>query len=238
MACTMGLAIISQKVSAADAPPKISFDSDATGRIGTIDTAKLANDLGWDRDMNANIETLKAQLGSELQKLGGLFGAQLEAKQKELGLSGSEKEKEEKFKKLTVDQQQQYAGMAQNAQQQMGQVQQVAQQQMQKYVQDWNKEYGDAIRPLVAQVAAEKRLSVVVNIQVVSVIWSDPGVDITGAVFKVASKNPPKLRQIEPPKLFKEPLPTTQEALKIAATQNAKPTTPTTPTTPTGTKPR
>ena len=224
MACTMGLATISQKVSAADAPPKISFDSDATGRIGTIDTAKLANDLGWDRDMNANIETLKAQLGSELQKLGGLFGAQLEAKQKELGLSGTEKEKEEKFKKLTVDQQQQYAGMAQNAQQQM-----------QKYVQDWNKEYGDAIRPLVAQVAAEKRLSVVVNIQVVSVIWSDPGVDITGAVFKVASKNPPKLRQIEPPKLFKEPLPTTQEALKIAATQNVKPTTPTTPT---GTKPK
>ena len=235
--CAVGFAGLSQSARAADTLPQIKFDSDATGRIGTIDTAKLAKDLGWDREMNANMKVLEGQLINEMQKLNTLFGAQLEAKQKELGLMGTDAEKTEKFKKLSEAQQQQYAGMANQAQQMMGQVQQYAQQQMQKYIADWNKEYSEAIRPLVQQVAVEKRISVVLNVQVVPVVYTDSGVDITDTVAKVARNKPPTLNAVALPKLFDKPLPTTQEVLNMAATQNVKPITPT-PGTGTGTKPK
>ena len=179
---------------------------DSTGRIGTIDTAKLASELRWDTEMNANLAKMTKQMDEEFQQLAGIYSSLLQQKAKEMGFSGKETKEEgaKKFATLTQDQQRELTVMSNEARQKLTQVQQYANQQLEKYRNDCLTEYSKAIRPIVKSISEQKKLSVVINVQQIPLMYADPTVDITKAVVDAAHANPPKLYPVDPPKMISD----------------------------------
>lgn len=196
--------VVNPTIQAADrsvVTPKV--ESESTGRVGTIDTQKLAADLGWDREMNENIKKISGQMEGEFLQLRNHYDSTLEQKKKDMGITGTETG-DELSKKLTQPQQRELMELVNGARQKLSQVQQYANQQVDKYRTDWLNQYGSAIRPIVRQIAQQKKLSVVINIQQIPLMYSDPGVDITDAVSDAARANPPKLIPVDPPKMISD----------------------------------
>ena len=221
---------LSPNARAVDGPsPAASrLDGESANRVGTIDTQRLASDLGWDREMNDNLKKMTGQMENEFQQLGGLYDSLLQQKKKEMGITGTEKP-EELAKKLTQDQQRELMELVNSARQKLSQVQQYANQQLEKYRNDWLNQYGSAIRPIVRRIAQEKKLAVVMNIQQVPLMFSDPAVDITDAVVDAAKANPPKLYPVDPPKMISDlfnKAPTTQTTQTTTAPAVAPAVTP------------
>lgn len=200
-----GGAVLTPTLYAADRPALAAnkLEVETAGRVGTIDTQKLAADLGWDREMNENIKKIFGQMESELQQLKNLYDSTIQQKKKEMGITGTETG-DELSKKLTQAQQRELMELINGGNQKLSQVQQYAKQQLEKYRNDWLNQYGSAIRPIVKQIAQQKKLSVVINIQQIPLMYSDPSVDITDAVFDAAKASPPKLYPVDPPKMISE----------------------------------
>ena len=198
-----GAVVCNQGRSIADPVPATS---ESTGRIGTIDSAKIAADLRWDTEMNANVTKMTKQMEEEFQQLAGIYGSLLQKKAKEFGYTGTEtkEESEKKFASLTPEQQRELTVMSNEARQKLAQVQQYANQQLEKYRTDCLAQYGVAIRPIVRRISEQKKLSVVINIQQIPLMYVDPAVDITNAVVDAANANPPKLYPVEPPKMISD----------------------------------
>ena len=200
-----GGAVLTPTLYAADRPVLAAnkLEVETAGRVGTIDTQKLAVDLGWDREMNDNIKKIFGQMESELQQLRSHYDSTLDQKKKDMGITGTETG-DELSKKLTQTQQRELMELVNGARQKLAQVQQYANQQMEKYRTDWLNQYGNAIRPIVRQIAQQKKLSVVINIQQIPLMYSDPSVDITDAVSDAARANPPKLIPVDAPKMISD----------------------------------
>ena len=200
-----GGAVLTPTLYAADRPALAAnkLEVETAGRVGTIDTQKLAVDLGWDREMNDNIKKIFGQMESELQQLRSHYDSTLDQKKKDMGITGTETG-DELSKKLTQTQQRELMELVNGARQKLAQVQQYANQQMEKYRTDWLNQYGNAIRPIVRQIAQQKKLSVVINIQQIPLMYSDPSVDITDAVSDAARANPPKLIPVDAPKMISD----------------------------------
>ena len=195
---------------------------EATGRIGTIDTRRLATDLNWSREMDANIKRISEEIQTNARQIELLYDAQVQQKKKEFGIKGDETV-EQLNKMLTEAQKTEMIGMINLARQNLTSFQQQANQAMQKYVNEWDKQYSDAIRPLVRQIAESRKLSVVINLSSTPVMYSDPAVDVTDAVVDAAKKQPPKFIPVDVPKITipgdigtLSKLPTSQPATKIA----------------------
>jgi Skp family chaperone for outer membrane proteins len=200
------------------------------GHIGTIDTAKLAADLRWDTEMNANVTKMTKQMDDEFQQLAGIYSSLLQQKAKEMGFLGTETKEEsaKKFAALTQDQQRELTVMSNEARQKLTQVQQYANQQLEKYRNDCLTQYSVAIRPIVRRISEQKKLSIVINIQQIPLMYSDPMVDITNAVVDAANANPPKLYPVDPPKMISDLFakgPSTQPTT-VPATKTTTPVTP------------
>lgn len=220
---------LTQAVHAADRPVMTSpkLDTELTGRVGTIDTQKLATDLGWDKEMNENIKKISDQMKSEFQQLRNLYESTLQQKKKEMGISGTETG-DELAKKLTLAQQRELMDLVNGGSQKLAQVQQYANQQLEKYRTDWLNQYGSAIRPIVKQIAQQKKLSVVINVSQIPLMFSDPSVDITDAVSTAAKANPPMLNPVDPPKMISDLFaksPTTQSTSAPAVVPEIQPKT-------------
>ncbi len=220
---------LTQALYAADRPVMTSPkpDTELTGRVGTIDTQKLAKDLGWDNEMNENIKKISDQMKNEFQQLRNLYESTLQQKKKEMGISGNETG-DELAKKLTLAQQRELMDLVNGAKQKLAQVDQFASQQLEKYRTDWLNQYGSAIRPIVKQIAQQKKLSVVINVQQIPLMFSDPSVDITDAVSAAAKANPPTLNPVDPPKMISDLFPkspTTQSTTAPAVVPETQPKT-------------
>ena len=200
-----GGAVLTPTLYAADRPVLAAnkLEVETAGRVGTIDTQKLATDLGWDREMNDNIKKISGQMESEFQQLRSHYDSTLDQKKKDMGITGTETG-DELSKKLTQTQQRELMELVNGARQKLAQVQQYANQQMEKYRTDWLNQYGNAIRPIVRQIAQQKKLSVVINIQQIPLMYSDPSVDITDAVSDAARANPPRLIPVDAPKMISD----------------------------------
>ena len=221
-------------VMLASAPIR-ALAQDMGGRVGTIDTSKLAVDLGWDREMKTNMGKLKDQLEGEFKQLEMLYDGQLQTKKKAMGIKGDETG-EQLQKILTLDQQRDLMTMLNTGRQNLGNVQQQANQQVQRYAAEWDKQYSDAIKPIVQSIAKDKKLSVVINLRATPLMYSDPTVDITDAVVAFALTHPPKLTPVEIPKINVSGdiggLSTTQPAMTPSTPAPTTPSAPVTPTTP------
>jgi Skp family chaperone for outer membrane proteins len=186
-----------------EAQPIAKPETEGSGRIGTIDTQKLAHDLGWDREMNDNLGRMGGEMEGQFKQLGGMYDSLIQQKKKEYGVTGNET-MEEINKKMTPVQQREMMELVNKARQELTQVQQYAKGELDKYRNEWLAQYGDAVRPFVRRIAQDKRLSVVINTQQIPMMYTDPAVDITNAVVDAVLANPPKLTPVAPPKMISD----------------------------------
>jgi len=135
-----------------------------------IDLGAIANATGEEdrikRQAQVRRDELSAQLDSELAAL----EAQLNAEREKLGDSPSD-EARQQFQQLTAQAQQQY-----------GQAQQQAQQQAQRYENELVTQLRERIKPLAAEVAKSRGVSVVFLADV-TLFWNDESADITDEVI-------------------------------------------------------
>ncbi|MGI9341828.1 MAG: OmpH family outer membrane protein [Gammaproteobacteria bacterium] len=142
------------------------------GGSGTaiIDLGVIANATGEEdrikRQAQVRRDELSAQLDSELAAL----EAQLNAEREKLGDSPSD-EARQQFQQLTAQAQQQYS-----------QAQQQAQQQAQRYESELVTQLRERIKPLAAEVAKSRGVSVVFLADV-TLFWNDESADITDEVI-------------------------------------------------------
>ncbi len=161
------------------------------GAVAVVDLDRVATDLGWIREMQANLMTLDQQLRTDLGRVRDLYDAQIQARQKELAPGGPEK--------LTPAQRETLMQMVAAGRQELAQLQTSAQQQFATYRGDWVKQYREALGPIIRQAAAVRGVSVVLT-KTDQVLFADAAnADITDLVVDAAREKPPVLHPVPLP---------------------------------------
>jgi Skp family chaperone for outer membrane proteins len=161
-------------------------------RIAVVDLDKVATDLGWMNDLKGNLDELNKQLTTQLDHAKQQYVAQIQSKKLEFAPHDSDK--------LTAEQQQILQGMQQIAQQLLERLQQAGGTEFNNYRQQSILQYREAIRPIVQQVAEDKRLWYVSE-RNASVLYYDPDADVTDSVIDAARAHPPILTSVPLPQL-------------------------------------
>jgi Skp family chaperone for outer membrane proteins len=214
-AALLALAIValnswkSNKASAV--PAEAGAAAAGPDRVGVVNLEQVGKDLGWSKELDANIATFQSKLRDEYQQAAQRYEKELQQKKAELGIKDTDTI-QEMNKKLTPQQQQDLGQMFTAGRQILGQVQQTANQQLNTYRGEWGRQYREALSPLIKQVAQDRRIAIVIP-DPGPLLYSDPSVDITPAVIEAAKAHPPTFKPV--------PLPTIQVPLSIAATQPA-----------------
>jgi Skp family chaperone for outer membrane proteins len=160
--------------------------------VGVVNVDKVAEDLGWQREMKANFESVEKQLSNAWQDKKNQYDAEVNAQAKRYGLPPGAK--------LTPQQDQELGQMIQMRQQVLGQLQQAAQQRMGAYRGEWIKQYRDALDPAIRAVANEKRVRIIL-MKNDGMMFVDTTTDLTDAVTAAAKAKPPILSAVPIPQL-------------------------------------
>ncbi len=188
---------------------------DAAPRVGVVDLAKVAQDMGWSSKLNTNLGTYQNQLKNELLRYRSLYQQQLVENRRQMAPKDSDQ--------LTQAQQEALTQMIATATQQYGSLEQQAGQQYQNYQNDSIRRMREALGPIVRQVAQEKKVVFVVT-PTDTLIYSDPAIDLTNSVFDAARKQPPAITDalmtpLEPPKGIPVTVPSATQPSTAATTR-------------------
>jgi Skp family chaperone for outer membrane proteins len=193
--------------------------ADAKGgdKIGVVDFNQVAASLSWNKDVETYTENLKNKLKLDFKQLEEKYVGEFEQKKKEFGLTDKDKP-EDWAKKLSPSQSQELQQMGMNAQRIDQYLQGKGEQTLQSAQAQWKQNYLKAIDPLVRQVAAEKKLAVIVN-HPGALLYYDPNVDVTTWVVDAWKKSPPT---VAPPQL--QPIEVPPSILASATQPSTQPT--------------
>jgi len=211
-ALLLGIALIglnSWKSRPANGAPADAGGAAVADKIGVVNLEQVGKDLGWAKELDANIATFQGKLRDEYQQAAQRYEKELQQKKADLGIKDSDTIAEMN-RKLTPQQSAELGQMLTAGQQILGRVQQAANQQLLNYRGEWGRQYREALTPLIKQVAQERRIAIVLP-DPGPLLYSDPGVDITPAVIDAAKAHPPSFKPV--------PLPTIQVPQSISATQ-------------------
>lgn len=161
-------------------------------KVAIYDIDRVAHDLGWATDMQSNMDNLKKKFEEDLARSKELYTQQIINQKKQWAPKDADK--------LTPDQQQLLNGMNTYANQVLQQLNQNGSQQLMSYRQQWIIQYHQALRPILEQVAEERKLSVIFE-KNDSIQYSQPSADISDAITDAARAHPPVINPVQPPQL-------------------------------------
>lgn len=139
-------------------------------QIAVIDLAATAKATGQDAVMEQQMEAARVELGGQLTQIAGDLEKKLQDEQSRLG-GATAASREKDFQQLAAQ-----------ARQQLAQTQALAQQKAQEFQQGLVTKYRQAVQPIAAEIARSKGASVVLVVDP-TMLWFEPGVDITDEVI-------------------------------------------------------
>ena len=161
-------------------------------KVAVYDIDRVAHDLGWATDMQSNMDNLKKKFEEDLAAKKEMYTQQIINQKKQWAPKDTDK--------LTPDQQQLLNGMNNYANQVLQQLIQNGQQQMQGYQKQWIIQYHQALRPILEQVAEERKIAVIIE-KNDSIQYTQPSSDISDAITDAARAHPPVINPVQPPQL-------------------------------------
>jgi hypothetical protein len=192
----------------------------ANTRVVVYDIDRVAHDMGWATDMQTNLANLKTAFQADLKKAQDMYSQQIIEQKKQWAPKDTDK--------LTPEQQDALVKMNSFANQVLTQLNQQGSQQLMSYRQQWIIQYREALRPVLEQVAEERKLAVILE-KNDTVQFCEPSSDMTDAIIDAARAHPPIVNPVTTPTLPTAPpmelkWPTTQSTSKpAAASDSAKP---------------
>ncbi|HEY2589817.1 MAG TPA: OmpH family outer membrane protein [Tepidisphaeraceae bacterium] len=165
---------------------------DAGSGTAVVNVDKVAKDLGWMNQLQANQQTYTSQLKNEFEQYRQKYEQLVQEKAKSMIPPGT---KEGEKYTLTSSQAQDLSTYIATERQQLAGLNQEANQLMNNYKLQWVKQYREALSPIVRQVAQDRKANVVLT-QTDLVMFVDRSVDLTDAVVDAARARPPSLTQV------------------------------------------
>lgn len=162
------------------------------GKVAVYDIDRVAHDLGWATDMQSNMDNLKKKFEEDLAKSKEMYTQQIINQKKQWAPKDTDK--------LTKDQEQLLNGMNSYANQVLTQLNQNGSQQLASYRQQWIIQYHQALRPILEQVAEERKIAVILE-KNDSIQYTQPSSDISDAITDAARAHPPVINPVQPPQL-------------------------------------
>ena len=166
--------------------------SDSGGATGVVDVDKVARDLGWMNQLQANQQAYANQIKNEFEQYRQKYEQLVQDKAKSMIPPGT---KEGEKYTLSSVQAQDLSTYIATERQQLAGLNQEANQLLNNYKLQWVRQYREALSPIVRQVAQDRKLNVVLT-QTDLVIFADRSVDLTDAVVDAARARPPALTQV------------------------------------------
>ncbi len=165
---------------------------DGGTKVAVYDIDRVAHDLGWATDMQSNMDGLKKKFEEDLAHSKEQYTQQIINQKKQWAPKDTDK--------LTPDQQQILNSMNSYASQVLNQLNQNGVQQLGAYRQQWIIQYHQALRPILEQVAEERKLAMIFE-KNDSIQYSQPSSDITDAITDAARAHPPVINPVQVPQL-------------------------------------
>jgi Skp family chaperone for outer membrane proteins len=204
---------------AATTQPNGTASDTAYTRIGFYDIDRVAHDMGWATDMKLNLEGLQKEFQSELKQSQKMYSQQIVDQKHHWAPDEADK--------LTPEQQDALLKMNAFANQVLSSLTQKGSQELLNYRQQWIVQYRRALRPILKQVAEEKKLAVIFEIND-TVQYLQPSSDITDTIIDAARAQPPVVTPVPMPTLpaaapMELKWPSTQPTSQPAGTEPTRP---------------
>jgi len=191
---------------------KVDPAQSANTRVAVYDIDRVAHDMGWTTDMQTNLAALQNQIKSDLKRAQDQYTNQILDQKHQWAPKDTDK--------LTPEQADALGKMNAFANQVLSQLNQNGNQQLMNYRQQWIIQYREALRPILEQVAEERKLGIILE-KNETVQFSEPSSDITDAIIDMARAHAPVVNPVAMPTLPTAPpmelkWPTSQPASKPA----------------------
>jgi hypothetical protein len=205
--------------AASAVPQKGDTASAVSSQIAVYDIDKVAHDMGWTTDMKLNLEGLQKEFESELKRSQQMYSQQIADQKRHWAPEESDK--------LTPEQQDTLLKMNSFANQVLSALSQKGSQELVNYRQQWVVQYRRALRPVLKQVAEDKKLAIIFEIND-TVQYFQPSLDITDAIINAARANPPVVTPVPMPTLpsaapMELKAPSTQPTSQPSGAESGKP---------------
>jgi Skp family chaperone for outer membrane proteins len=206
--CASALAIMALVFT--DGCQKADPNDAAASRVAVYDIDRVAHDMGWMTDMQTNLQALQKQFQTDFKHAQEMYAQQITDQKHQWAPKDTDK--------LTPEQQDALNKMAASANEVLSQLNQKANQQLNNYRQQWVIQYREALRPVLEQVAEERKLAIILE-KNDTVQFAQPSSDITDSVIDSARAHPPIVNPVAMPTLPTAPA----MELKWPSTQSSAP---------------